>query len=323
MISMSPFLWLVLGGLLSAGYHGRWTIPLAAWLALTALLHFTRIELPVAGFFWTWLVLLIVYGLANRGVMPMPVRPYVAIFAVIALLPALAFLADRLLAARLPGFASTLVFPLAWATLEFLSSRLNPFGTWGTLGYSQHGNLPLMQLASVTGVLGISFLVAWFAAVVNWAWDRQFQWAAVGPGILAFLGVLSATCLAGGARLMRNHANTTTVRVAGIGWPGVIERRNLFRLYRPQLQLSDSEREQLHKGFQRTADKFLEDTRREARAGARIVVWPEASALVFAEDEPPYVERVVIAACNAMLFTAAPALLAVRFERTRREGDAY
>ena len=35
---MSPFLWLGLGALLSAAYHGRWTISLAPWLALVALL---------------------------------------------------------------------------------------------------------------------------------------------------------------------------------------------------------------------------------------------------------------------------------------------
>jgi len=39
------------------------------WLALTALLHFTRIEQPVPGFLWTWLVLWLVYGLVNRGLL--------------------------------------------------------------------------------------------------------------------------------------------------------------------------------------------------------------------------------------------------------------
>jgi hypothetical protein len=42
-----------------------------------------------------------------------------------------AFVADRLLAPYIPGFWSTLVFPAAWVTIEFVSSRLNPYGTWG------------------------------------------------------------------------------------------------------------------------------------------------------------------------------------------------
>lgn len=288
---MSTFLWLGLGALLSAAYHGRWTIPLAPWLALAILLHFTRLQSPLSGFLWTWLALFVIYGIVNRGVMPMPFLPYAGIFVVIALLPAVALLADKLLAPRLPGFASTLAFPMTWVALEFLSSRLNPFGTWGTLGYSQYGNLPLTQLASITGITGISFLIAWSAAVVNWAWDSQFQWTAVGQGALVFLAVLSAVYLWGGARLMRRPPDATTVRIAGIGWPAAIERGDVMRLYRPDLQLTDVERERLRQGFQHTADTFLEDTRREARAGARIVVWPEASALVFAEDEQGYVDR--------------------------------
>lgn len=288
---MSPFVWLLIGALLSAGYHGRWTIPFAPWLALTVLMHFTHVQPAVPAFLWTWLALLIAYGIVNRGVMPLPPVPYVTIMTVVALLPALAFLADRLLTPRLPGFASTLVFPLVWGALEFLSSRRNPFGTWGTLGYTQYGNLPLTQVVSITGVVGISFLIAWCAAVVNRAWDSQWQWAAAGPEILGFLGILSATYLWGGARLMRRRRDATTVRIAGIGWPGAIERRDVVRLYRPDLQLSEAEAQQLRQGFQRTADAFLEDTRREARAGARIVVWPEASALVFAEDEQSYLDR--------------------------------
>ena len=40
MSDAGAFLWLGLGVLLSALYHGRWTVPLAPWLALAAVLHF-------------------------------------------------------------------------------------------------------------------------------------------------------------------------------------------------------------------------------------------------------------------------------------------
>ncbi len=290
MAGTEVFLWLGLGALLSVFYHGRWTVAVAPWFALVCLLHFARVEGPVAGFLWIWLALLMAYGFANRGVMPIPGVAYVGIFVVIALLPALAFLADRLLSPGVPGFASTLVFPLAWVALEFVSSRVNPFGTWGCLAYSQDGDLPLMQLASVTGISGIAFLIAWFASVVNWAWDHHFVWATVGPGILTYVAVLGSIYMAGGARLGRKRANEKTVRVAGIGWPdGLLEQREMMRVFDPQP--SDPEREYLRQGFQRIHDKFLDDTRREARAGARIVVWPEVCALTFAEDEATFLER--------------------------------
>ena len=36
----------------------------------------------------------------------------------------------------------------------------------------------------------------------------------------------------------------------------------------------------------RLHDWFLEGSRREARAGARFIVWPEQNLLIFQEDEP-------------------------------------
>ena len=49
--------------------------------------------------------------------------------------------------------------PSLWVILEFLrSSLLTGFG-WALLGYSQYINLPIIQIADITGVWGVSFLV--------------------------------------------------------------------------------------------------------------------------------------------------------------------
>jgi hypothetical protein len=73
----------------------------------------------------------------------------------------LVFLADRLLAPRLPALLSTLVFPCAYVLVEWISAQLNPFGTWGSEAYTQSGNLPLMQLASLTGLTDINDPYHW------------------------------------------------------------------------------------------------------------------------------------------------------------------
>ncbi len=49
--------------------------------------------------------------------------------------------------------------PVAWTALEYVKS-LGILGfPWNTLGYSQHLNLPLLQIAQYTGVFGVSFIV--------------------------------------------------------------------------------------------------------------------------------------------------------------------
>lgn len=168
-------------------------------------------------------------------------------------------------------------------------SRLNPYGTWGVLGYTQHGNLPLMQLASVTGIWGIGFLIAWFASVFNWAWDRQFDWGATQSGVLLYAAVWSLVMLAGGVRLAF-VPEAPTVRVAGIGWPkGIIEPSEFLRMVAPDL--TETEREQIREKFGRLHDSFFERSRREAQAGARIIVWPEANLMVLKEDESAVLGR--------------------------------
>lgn len=281
--------WLVLGAALQLMCFGRWMTPLAAWLAPVFLLHFAHGMAPLAGSLWIWLALAFAFGISLRGIVPIPGLAYLAIPVLWGFLGALPFAVDRLAAPLVPGFWATLVLPAAWTAIEFLNARLNPYGTWGATGYTQHGVLPLMQLASVTGVWGIGFLVAWFAAVVNWAWDRQFAREAVGDGLTIFAAVASGIALAGGLRLALSRPRTT-VRVAGIGWPkGIVEAEQFMRAVQPDL--APEQRGKLRAAFARVQDSFLERTAREARAGAKVVVWPEANLMVFREDEAAFLEK--------------------------------
>jgi apolipoprotein N-acyltransferase len=84
-----------------------------------------------------------------------------------ALVGFLPYLLDRLLARRLGGQIGTLVFPLAVTTVSYLFALVGPFGTFGNLAYTQYGNLPLLQLLSVTGIWGLDFLMSWLASLVN------------------------------------------------------------------------------------------------------------------------------------------------------------
>lgn len=69
---------------------------------------------------------------------------------------------------RLPALISPFVIAAAWAGMEYTRSFTDVALPWNLLAHSQalHGGLrPLMQIADVTGVFGISFLVALFNAI--------------------------------------------------------------------------------------------------------------------------------------------------------------
>ncbi|UCH12039.1 MAG: apolipoprotein N-acyltransferase [Candidatus Omnitrophota bacterium] len=49
--------------------------------------------------------------------------------------------------------------PSAWVILEYLRSHVMGGIGWNLLGYSQYKNLPIIQIADIAGVWGISFLI--------------------------------------------------------------------------------------------------------------------------------------------------------------------
>lgn len=84
-----------------------------------------------------------------------------------------------------------------WTGTEFLRSYvLNGF-TWGFLGYSQTPFLPLVQIAELSGVYGLSFLVVLVnACIYRGLRNRHLAYPLVAVGIVALLA-------AGGERLGR------------------------------------------------------------------------------------------------------------------------
>ena len=82
-------------------------------------------------------------------------------------------------------FLWSLTGAAAWVALEFLRGWLFTGFPWNDLGVSQFKLTPLIQIAAVTGVYGVSFLVAWFSLALFSAVQmvlknpaRRFVWQA-------------------------------------------------------------------------------------------------------------------------------------------------
>jgi apolipoprotein N-acyltransferase len=58
------------------------------------------------------------------------------------------------------------VLPVLWTSFEFLVIKFSPDGSAGSVAYSQSNFLALIQIASVTGILGISFIVTLFPSAI-------------------------------------------------------------------------------------------------------------------------------------------------------------
>lgn len=59
--------------------------------------------------------------------------------------------------------------PFLWVTFEFIRAHLPEISfPWNLLGYPAAANLGLLQIATITGVYGLSFLAAGFNALLAW-----------------------------------------------------------------------------------------------------------------------------------------------------------
>jgi apolipoprotein N-acyltransferase len=290
------FLWLVIGFALSLFVSIRWSIPVAAWLASVFMLRFARTQSPIRGLPWVWLATFATIALTSQGTLPSGLF-YFLFAAGTALAATFPYLVDRLVAPHLGGFLATLVFPLAWTSYEYLTSLIGPFGTIGSIAYTQYGNLPLLQIVSVTGIWGISFLITWLAPIVNWAWEREFVWPKVRGGILLYSAILTVILLGGGARLAFTPPVANTVRLAGISPSRTIE-ANYDQLRRSGAfdalflgKATDAQRTMARTAYAKLTDDLFMRTEQEAKAGTKIFLWPEAGTSVLQEDETALLKR--------------------------------
>jgi apolipoprotein N-acyltransferase len=93
--------------------------------------------------------------------------------------------------------------PFFWVTFEFVRAHLPEISfPWNLLGYPAAANLGLVQLTTITGIWGLSFLVAAFNALLAWADAAEKPWPVLRVGIFAAASVTVLLIMFGGTRLV-------------------------------------------------------------------------------------------------------------------------
>jgi apolipoprotein N-acyltransferase len=106
---------------------------------------------------------------------------------------------------------------VAWIALEMARGRLLGGFPWNFLGASQYTLLPLIQIASITGVYGVSFIIVWFSVAMGGVLlilARRPSSAAI--WCQAALPLLSISCIAayGMTKTLKIPAPSREIRVA-------------------------------------------------------------------------------------------------------------
>ncbi len=252
--------------------------PLAGqpWIAFFALIPWV-FSIPTstpgqafAGGFWAgivhfttliyWIVpTLHVYG----GLHPVLAASTLALLCVyLALYPALfAFLMN--LARPRPVLAPFMAACL-WTGLEYIRTYAFTGFSWGSLGYSQYGQPLLIQIADLTGVYGLSFLIV----LINYGWVdlyRVFRKQQTQPAWPA----LAAIVLLSVAALTYGHFRLSTITSL------------ISSADKPMLTVVQGNIQQDVKWDEaftnRTIDKYTDLSRAAAVLRPDLVIWPETA----------------------------------------------
>jgi apolipoprotein N-acyltransferase len=159
---------------------------------------------------------------------------------------------------RALGPAALLLAPVAWVATEILRAHTLFNFSWCLLGYSQHANLPVIQVARYGAVYLVSFLVALVSAVLAYVVvetrPRPRRTAALGA-----VAVMASVLVHGWWSLGQPVEEGGRIRV-GLVQAAVLQEDK----WDPEEAWTN-------------VDRHLDLTRLAAAEGARLVVWPESA----------------------------------------------
>ncbi len=283
--------WLVAATVVMLFANGRYTVAPAAWIAPALLVRYLRQSRTLASAALGYFILIFVWAFQFRGMAPVPGVWYWVLSAGYAIPLFLPFFLDQRLSPRLGGFRATLVLPAAWVICDYLVIRYSPYSSWGSIAYSQADNLILLQILSLVGITGMTFLIAWTASVINWVWETGLDFRRLRTGLLVFLAVIAGVIAFGAVRLALPPAGRT-VRISSLSAADIelfpnadVERRARTN------QLTQAEMAVVRGNCDLINADLLARSEREAQAGSRLIFWGETNAIALPPDDERLIAR--------------------------------
>lgn len=285
-------LWFVLGFGIFMSSRASIIIPfigIAIIIAPIFILGFIRSQPTKKGNLLTLLGFLLSLNIALWGLFDTGDETSSLIFnsvrsSVLALIFSIPYIADRLIYPKLKEtkIFSTLSFPIASTAIIFLISLEGPFDGDMISAVYGYGNIIFKQIASIAGLFGFVFIFSWFASVINYAWEKGFNWGQIKTVTITFAFTLLVIILFGAVKTSSlMNPDSDTVKIAAIFL--LPEEGKKFD---PQGLFSREP-----SPYEETISKIEVLTKKAALNGAKIVVFQETAIKMTEKDESTLVER--------------------------------
>jgi apolipoprotein N-acyltransferase len=312
-----PLLALLIGMISLVLSSPRFAIPLFAWIGPIAFLWYSRHCSIKRKWLWIYAALVVSGIVSAYEVFPMPLIIAVLFILIGSAKTLLVFILDRWLTKNKDGFITTLFFPAALVTLEFIDS-MGGGGVWGSIANSQFDFSWFIQLVSITGLWGISFMIGWFGSVVVWAIERNQNNRPYQKGLFIYGGIFLVILVYGVLRVNRDIlSGNNSVKLAGVTVPSFnfletvyneVEKKTVA--INPRISVSSSKLQEINQAlipfieqpdplrFPKTMaalDKLYDSlfvlSQLMADQGAKIISWSEGNGFVLMRKQDSLIER--------------------------------
>jgi apolipoprotein N-acyltransferase len=300
----------ILSGIMLTASFPPGNLQWVAWFALVPLLMSLNNEPPSRAFLlgliagiahYLTLIYWIVVVLGHYGNLNIFVAflPFLLLCLYLALFPAC-------FASLLAFFRDSRFFLLfmasSWVGLEYLRSKLLTGFPWCLLGYTQYECLPLIQIADLTGVYGLSFLIILtngFICHLLFAFNHKKHKGLLKWEFFIIVLALTGTLLCGYHRLSEGQESK--------------EQSTLFNAVIIQANIDQSIK--WAPSYQaKTMEIYQKLTRKAHDSNASLIVWPETSVPFFFQDNMEFSPQVlsVIRDSETLLVFGSPAYKWIR-----------
>lgn len=287
------FLWLLAGCIFLLFMGGKWNLPVTTWIGSIFFLRYFRMQRGYWGILLAFPFILLashIYfiGLAEQVELGFKILIAVS-FTLYIMIPCLV---DRVLYKKINNqFLSTLVYPLSLIVVQFMLSYVEQLGTILHWTGSMFSFKPLIQLVSITGVWGPSFLVGWLASIINLLLEEKLELKKVKLPVIVFTGLFLIVIFYGSIRLAFFAPVSGTVKVGSVitGF----EEDNMFYIYEDDMSETDKlrEKEKYRTLTFKIQDELFTTSEKLIPSGINILSWASGNAVVFAEDEAALISR--------------------------------
>jgi apolipoprotein N-acyltransferase len=302
-MKVKDYLLASLSGLLLILSFPQWNLFVLAWVSIVPLLYAVRGKDAAQGcilgavtglVFNLGLVYWVTVSMTTYGKMPAALSLVVLVlFAAYLSLFIAAPVWCSCYVERRRGIALIAMLPFFWTASEYVKSWFLTGFPWESLGYSQFLALPVIQIADITGVYGVSFLLVLVNGVIfvlleTFALKKTVPYKLITVTVL----LLAASLLYGRARLER------------------YDRQGGEKLTVALIQGNISQDVKWDPAFlDETMTIYSRLTLAAAAEKPALVIWPEASTPFFFQSEKTYQEMVaaVMRRAGSYLLLGSPA----------------